>query len=148
MDTILILRDSVATCVGYVADNYHPCVKTGITGISWQEVFALALIFIIVFSFVWLLNRHKTQILIEGKGNQTKNESNSKEQQIAKLQDMLYKHLLTRIYIDKIDEGGNKFKEYNETNDKKYIETLTNAINELKGVNNDAKKSTEGQTQN
>jgi len=34
--------------------------------------------------------------------------------------------------LEKIDEGGNKYKEYNEANDQLYIDTLTSAINELK----------------
>ena len=45
---------------------------------------------------------------------------------------MLYKHLQTRVYIEKVDKDGHKYKEYNKNNDQEYIDALKDGIKELK----------------
>lgn len=47
MDTIMIIRDSVATCVNKMATICQPCVKE--TGTSWQDV---AIVFLICLTLV------------------------------------------------------------------------------------------------
>lgn len=99
--------------------------------ITWQVVVSLGIILAFVFAVLWLYRSEKNREKV--KENTPNNVSTvSKEEKIGKLQDMLYKHLQTRIYLEKIDERGNKYKEYNEANDQLYIDTLTSAINELK----------------
>ena len=44
MDTLFVIRDSVVACVRNSSDLCQPSVKAGLTGISWQEVVALAII--------------------------------------------------------------------------------------------------------
>ncbi len=131
MDTLLVIRDSVSACVRNTSDLCQPSIETGFTGISWQEVVALAIILLFIISILWLL--FKYQIITKKKtviGNADK-ENNNKEKELAKLKDMLYKHLQTRVYIDKCDTAGHKIKEYSNDNDKEYIKQLRDDITEL-----------------
>lgn len=111
--------------------------------ISWQFVVSLGMFLAFVFAVLWLYkpgrNKEKTNESTTNSGS-----ADSKEERIGKLQDMLYKHLQTRIYIEKIDEGGHKYKEYNETNDQEYIDVLKKAIKELKPEIKDESKETQG----
>lgn len=115
-------------------------METLFMAITWQVVVSLGMILAFAFAVLWLYrpgkNKEKTKESTPNKGCNA-----SKEERIGRLQDMLYKHLQSRIYIEKIDEGGHKYKEYNEANDNKYIDILNNAINELKGIKNDSKET-------
>lgn len=104
-------------------------METFFMTITWQVVVSLGIVLAFVFALLWLY-RPKENLKQESKP--VCRTTNSKEKQLGELQDILYKHLQTRIYLEKIDEGGNKYKEYNEANDQLYIDTLTSAINELK----------------
>lgn len=42
MDTIMIIRDSVATCVNKTAEIYQPCVKE--TGTCWQDIVIVGIV--------------------------------------------------------------------------------------------------------
>jgi hypothetical protein len=126
MDTILIIRDSVATCVKGTADICQPYVKTGLTGISWQEVIVLAVILLFAFFVLWLLCKYQiiTRKNTNKKGNGENNEDKRKEEQLARLKDRLYSQLQARVYIDKFDASGRKIKEYSKENDEEYIKRL------------------------
>lgn len=115
-------------------------METFFMSVTWQVVVALGLILAFVFAVLWLYRP---------KGNkEQKNEpdnkavDNNKEKQLGELQDLLYKHLQARVYIENVDKDGHKYKEYNQANDEKYINALENAINELKAkVTNDSKET-------
>lgn len=113
-------------------------METFFMTITWQVVVSLGIVLAFVFAVLWL---YRPKGNLEQESKPVCRAINSKEKQLGELQDMLYKHLQTRIYIEKIDEGGHKYKEYNEANDNKYIEILTNTINELKGIKNDSKET-------
>ena len=104
-------------------------METFFMAITWQVVVSLGMILAFAFAVLWL---YKPKSKKEYESKPENQLTDSKEKQLGKLQDMLCKHLQTRIYLEKIDEGGNKYKEYNEANDLLYIKTLTSAINELK----------------
>ncbi len=107
--------------------------------ITWQVVVALGMILAFLFAVLWLY-RPKENKEQESKSDNKAVESN--EKQLGGLQDLLYKHLQARVYIEKVDKDGHKYKEYNEANDEKYISALENAINELKAkVKNDSKET-------
>lgn len=129
MDTLIIVRDTVIACAGKAANCSQHCEESIISSLAWQCVVVIGLIFVFTFAMCWL---YKSKSPIKQDSKPENQLTDSKEKQLGKLQDMLCKHLQTRIYLEKIDEGGNKYKEYNEANDKLYIDTLTSAINELK----------------
>lgn len=106
-------------------------METFFMAITWQFVVSLGMILAFAFAVLWLYRPEKNKKKVK-ESNSDNGSTDSKEERIGKLQDMLYKHLQTRIYLEKIDERGNKYKEYNEANDLLYIKTLTSAINELK----------------
>lgn len=111
--------------------------------ITWQVVVSLGMILAFAFAVLWLYRPEKNKKKVK-ESNSDNGSTDSKKERIGKLQDMLYKHLQTRIYLEKIDERGNKYKEYNEANDQLYIDTLTSAINELKAKVNYETKKTQG----
>ena len=114
-------------------------METFFMAITWQVVVSLGMILAFAFAVLWLYRPEKNKKKVK-ESTSDNGSTDSKKERIGKLQDMLYKHLQTRIYLEKIDERGNKYKEYNEANDKLYIDTLTSAINELKAkVNYEAK---------
>jgi len=133
MDTLFVIRDSVVACVRNSSDLCQPSVKAGLTGISWQEVVALAIILLFAIVFIWLLCKY--QIIpkkkVENKGNDENKEVKKKEEQLAKLKDRLYSQLQSSIYIEKFDAAGRKIKEYIEKNEEKYISRLESDIKEL-----------------
>ena len=59
MDTLFVIRDSVVACVRNSSDLCQPCVKTGLIGISWQEVIVLAVILLFAFFVLWLLCKYQ-----------------------------------------------------------------------------------------
>ena len=99
--------------------------------ITWQFVVAFGLILSFIFAICWLYRPKVTKVQSSASDNKV---VDNKEKQLGELQNLLYKHLQTRVYIEKVDKEGHKYKEYNETNDEKYINTLENAINELKAI--------------
>lgn len=130
MDTLFILRDSVITCASKTASCCQPCEESVVSSLSWPIVVALGLF--LAFALLWL---YKPKSKKEQESKSDNQATDSKEERIGKLQDMLYKHLQARVYIEKVDKDGHKYKEYNEANDEKYIKALENAINELKSNN-------------
>ena len=118
-------------------------METLFMAITWQFVVLLGMILAFAFAVLWLYRPEKNKKKVK-ESNSDNGSTDSKEERIGKLQDMLYKHLQTRIYLEKIDERGNKYKEYNEANDLLYIKTLTSAINELKAKVNYEAKETQG----
>lgn len=133
MDTLFVIRDSVVACVRNSSDLCQPCVKSGLTGISWQEVVCLAIILFFAIIVLWILCKY--QIFSGKKGENNGNEENKdakkNEEQLAKLKDRLYSQLQSRVYIEKFDASGRKIKEYNEKNDEVYINRLESDIKEL-----------------
>lgn len=133
MDTLLVIRDSVVACIRNSSDLCQPSVKAGLTGISWQEVVALAIILLFAVVIIWLLCKY--QIIpkkkVENKENDENKEVKKKEEQLAKLKDRLYSQLQSRVYLEKLDDSGCKIKEYSEINDADYIKRLENDIKEL-----------------
>lgn len=127
MDTLFIVRDSVITCAGKTATCCQHCNESVLSSLAWPIVVALGLL--LAFALLWL---YKPKSQKEQNSEPDNQVDDSKEERIGKLQDMLYKHLLTRVYIEKVDKEGHKYKEYNGGNDNKYIHTLEEAIKELK----------------
>ena len=140
MDTILIIRDSVATCTKCLADNYQPCVNSGVTGISWQETVVTGLLIVAFVVLILVASKWLEKGWNDGKKAGNNGGQCDLDKQISHLQDLYFKHLQTMVYIDKIDDGGNKIKEYNAENAKTYQEALEKTITELKSQKNDTKK--------
>lgn len=139
MDTLIVLRDSVIAYAGKAANCSQYCEESIISSLAWPTVVVIGLILAFTFAMCWL---YKSKRPINQDNNSENQVTDSKEKQLGKLQDLLYKHLLTRVYLEKVDEGGNKYKEYNEDNDNLYIETLKKAIDELKGKLSHGSKET------
>ena len=129
MDTLFIVRDSLITCASRSTSCCQSYEESVISILAWPVVVAFGLFLAFVFASLWLYisKGNKKQ-----ENNSANNVTDSKEKQLGELQNLLYKHLQTRVYIEKVDKEGHKYKEYNGDNDNKYIEILTNAINELK----------------
>lgn len=133
MDTLFVIRDSVVACVRNSSNLCQPSVKAGLTGISWQEVVALAIILFSAAIILWLLCKYQLipRKKTDKKENEESKEAKKKEEQLAKLKDRLYNQLQSRVYIEKLDDSGCKIKEYSEINDVEYIKRLENDIKEL-----------------
>lgn len=139
MDTLFIVRDSVITCAGKTASCCHHCNESVLTSLAWPFVVALGLL--LAFALLWIYKPKSKK----GQESKTDNQvADSKGEQIGKLKDMLYKHLQARVYIEKVDKDGHKYKEYNEKNDQDYIDALKTAIKELKPEKKDEPKETQG----
>lgn len=143
MDTLFIVRDSVITCAGKTASCCQHCDESVLSSLAWPFVVALGLL--LAFALLWL---YKPKSKKEQESKPDDQVTDSKEERIGKMQDMLYKHLQSRVYIEKVDKDGHKYKEYNQANDEKYINALENAINELKTkVTNDSKETQDSASQ-
>lgn len=97
--------------------------------ITWQFVVAFGMFLSFVFAVLWLYRPKGNK---KQENNPDNKATKSKEKQLGELQDMLYKHLQTRVYIEKVDKDGHKYKEYNKNNDQEYIDALKDGIKELK----------------
>lgn len=135
MDTIMIIRDSVATCVNKTAEICQPCIKEA--GTAWQDVVLQGIFYAMILCiaywvssgfFKWL-NQRST---MKTKAFQEKN--NCERKQKSDLQDKLLSYYKDRLIKDKIDDKGNVI-EYDEGNCKEYVELLTNMIRELSSNN-------------
>lgn len=139
MDTLFIVRDSVITCASKAVNCNQHYEETITSNLVWPTVVAIGLFLAFVFALCWLYRPKENK---KQKNNPNNQATNSKDKQLGELQDLLYKHLQTRVYLDKVDGGGKKYKEYNEANDKEYIQALKDAINELKAkVKNETKET-------
>lgn len=131
MDTIMIIRDSVVTCVNKTAAICQPCVKEA--GTSWQDValrgllyaFVLCLAYWIITGIIKWLNQKTT---MNAKALQEKISSERKQK--SDLQDKLLSYYKDRLIKDKKDDKGNMIV-YDEENCKNFVEQLTNMINNL-----------------
>ena len=139
MDTLFIVRDSVITCAGKTASYCQHCDESVLSSLAWPFVVALGLL--LAFALLWI---YKPKSKKEQESKTDNQVADSKGEQIGKLKDMLYKHLQARVYIEKVDKDGHKYKEYNEKNDQDYIDTLKTAIKELKPEKKDEPKETQG----
>ena len=117
-------------------------METFFMPITWQGVVSLGMNFAFVFAVLWLY-RPKGNKEQKNKPD-NKAVDNNKEKQLGELRDLLYKHLQARVYIEKVDKDGHKYKEYNEKNDQDYIDALKTAIKELKPEKKDEPKETQG----
>ena len=114
-------------------------METFFMTVTWQFVVAFGMFLAFVFAVLWLYRPKGNK---KQENNPDNKATKSKEKQLGELQDLLYKHLQARVYIEQVDKEGHKYKEYNEANDIKYINTLETAINELKAkVKNDSKET-------
>ena len=112
-------------------------METFFMTITWQVVVAFGMFLAFVFAVLWLYRPKGNK---KQENNPDDKATKNKEKQLGELQDMLYKHLLTRVYLEKVDKEGHKYKEYNEKNDQEYIDALKTAIEELKPEKKDESK--------
>lgn len=135
MDTIMIIRDSVATCVNKTAEICQPCLKEA--GTAWQDVVLQGILYAMILClaywvssgfFKWL-NQRST---MKAKAFQEKN--NCERKQKSDLQDKLLSYYKDRLIKDKKDDKGNVIV-YDEDNCKEYVELLSNMIRELSSNN-------------
>lgn len=135
MDTIMIIRDSVATCVNKTAEICQPCLKEA--GTAWQDVVLQGILYAMILClaywvssgfFKWLNQRStmKAKAFLE--------KNNCERKQMSDLQDKLLSYYKDRLIKDKKDDKGNVIV-YDEDNCKEYVELLSNMIRELSSNN-------------
>ena len=137
MDTILIIRDSVAMCVNKTAEVCQPCVKEN--GTNWQDVIIWVTLFV-VFAYIarycikqyfkWKKDE-RVMSVDEAKEKKENEEFDRKWKQKTDMKDKLLNYYKERQIKDKKDDKGNVIV-YDEDNCNKYVEQLTKMINELK----------------
>ena len=135
MDTILIIRDTVACCVMKTADNCQPCVKE--VGTTWPDfaivvTICVTLLIIVCYAigryFQWKDDERKA--LETAADNKRKYENEDRKlKQRADLEDKMLSHLKELAEI-KRDEDGNEISIFNEGGSKKYTEMLDQMIKE------------------
>ena len=132
MDTILIIRDSVATCVNKTTEICPPCMK--VTDSFWSEIFSKSVLYITILLIAyWILKGffnwiiQMSLLIIKRKDDV----GDRRWKQKADLQDKLLNYYKDRLIKDKKDDKGNVIM-FDDDNCKKYVEQLTNLINELK----------------
>lgn len=137
MDTILIIRDSVAMCLNKTAEICQPCVNE--TGTNWQDILiVVAICMTIAIIAISICNRYfkwkddERDALIKADEEKRKNEEKDRERkQKTDLKDKLLNYYKNRQIKDKKDDKGNVIV-YDEDSCNKYVEQLTKMINELK----------------
>ena len=130
MDTILIIRDSVACCVSKTAEICQPCVKE--IGTSWQDVvmtglryaFILCLVYLLLTGFLKWWNQ-----MFLAKTKRKHELEDRKLKQKADLKDKLLSHLKERAEI-KRDEDGKAILKFIEEASKAYSEIVDQMIKE------------------
>ena len=142
MDTIMIIRDSVATCVNKMATICQPCVKEPDT--NWQDVIIWVTLFI---AFAYVVRYGIKQYFIWKKAERAANDAitNAKREQDKNDRDWKQKADLKNKLLDiqkdhaeiKRDEHGNLYKKYDDSAYAKYEKTLKALINDEKLIIND-----------
>ena len=132
MDTILIIRDSVATCVNKTTGICPPCMK--VTDSFLSDIFSKSVLYITILLIAyWILKGffnwiiQMSLLIIKRKDDV----GDRRWKQKADLQDKLLNYYKDRLIKDKKDDKGNVIM-FDDDNCKKYVEQLTNLINELK----------------
>ena len=146
MDTIIIIRDSVATCVNKMATICQPCVKEPDT--NWQDVIIWVTLFVafayvvrygIKQYFIWKkAERAANDDITKAKREQEKNDRDWKQK--SDLMDKLLD--LQKNYAEiKRDEHGNQVKRYDDSAFVKYEKTLKTLVDDEKLRTNDDNKN-------
>lgn len=128
MDTIMIIRDSVACCINNTAEMSQPCVKE--VGTSWQEVVMTGLEYAFILCLVYLLLKG----FLKWRGQMFLTKTKRKHEledrilkQKADLKDKLLGHLKDCAEI-KRDEEGNEIHKFDSDASNAYIEMLNQMI--------------------
>lgn len=137
MDTILIIRDSVASCVNKTAEICKPCAKEAET--NWLDVLIVgiicATIIIIVIKVTcryFKLREAEREAQQKVAGNKRNNEIDDREwKQMADLKDRLLSLQKDCAEI-KYDDHGNPCPKYEDNAYKDYRNTLVKMINKEK----------------
>lgn len=134
MDTIIVIRDSVACCVSKTAEICQPCVRE--VGSSWSD-FAIVVIICITLVIIscYAISRYFQWKDDERKALETAAEKkrkyemeDRKSKQKADLEDKLLSHLKDSAEI-KRDEDGNEIAKFNPEASKEYTKLLNQMIN-------------------
>lgn len=134
MDTIIVIRDSVACCVSKTAEICQPCVRE--VGSSWSD-FAIVVIICITLVIIscYAISRYFQWKDDERKALETAAEKkrkyemeDRKSKQKADLEDKLLSHLKDSAEI-KRDEDGNEIAKFNPEASKEYTKVLNQMIN-------------------
>ena len=134
MDTIIVIRDSVACCVSKTAEICQPCVRE--VGSSWSD-FAIVVIICITLVIIscYAISRYFRWKDDERKALETAAEKkrkyemeDRKSKQKADLEDKLLSHLKDCAEI-KRDEDGNEIAKFNPEASKEYTKVLNQMIN-------------------
>ena len=134
MDTIIVIRDSVACCVSKTAEICQPCVRK--VGSSWSD-FAIVVIICITLVIIscYAISRYFQWKDDERKAFETAAEKkrkyemeDRKSKQRADLEDKLLSHLKDSAEI-KRDEDGNEIAKFNPEASKEYTKLLNQMIN-------------------
>lgn len=132
MDTIMIIRDSVATCLKGMADSCLPSEKDA--GISWQEVILSGLKYAFVLCIVyWVINnffKWWTQYSMK-KTQRTHEIEDRKWKQESILKDKLLSYLKERTFTDEKNDEGDMIRKYHQEGCTAYTEKLNEMITEL-----------------
>ena len=134
MDTIIVIRDSVACCVSKTAEICQPCVKEAET--NWLDFAIVVVICITLVSiccyaisryFQWKDDERKALETAAEKKRKYEMEDR-KSKQKADLEDKLLSHLKDNAEI-KRDEDGNEITKFNPEASKEYTKVLNQMIN-------------------
>ena len=134
MDTIIVIRDSVACCVSKTAEICQPCVKE--VGSSWLDFAIVVVICITLVSiccyaisryFQWKDDERKALETAADKKRKYEMEDR-KSKQRADLEEKLLSHL-KEIAAIKRDEDGNEIAKFNPEASKEYTKMLNQMIN-------------------
>lgn len=134
MDTIIVIRDSVACCVSKTAEICQPCVRE--VGSSWSDfaivvIICITLVIISCYAisryFQWKDDERKAFETAADKKRKYEMEDR-KSKQRADLEDKLLSHLKDSAEI-KRDEDGNEIAKFNPEASKEYTKLLNQMIN-------------------
>lgn len=134
MDTILVIRDSVACCVRKTAEICQPCVKeaeTNCLDVAIVFIICVAIALVAIYAirryFKWKDDERKA--LETAADNKRKYEMEDRKlKQKADLEDKLLSHLKDSAEI-KRDEDGNEIAKFNPEASKEYTKLLNQMIN-------------------
>ena len=135
MDTIIVIRDSVACCVSKTAEICQPCVRE--VGSSWSD-FAIVVIICITLVIIscYAISRYFQWKDDERKAFETATDKkrkyemeDRKSKQRADLEDKLLSHLKDSAEI-KRDEDGNEIPKFDKEASKNYMERLDQMLKE------------------
>lgn len=137
MDTIMIIRDSVAMCVNKMAATCQPCVKVVET--NWQDILivvticmAIAIIAISICNRYFKWKDDERNALIKADEEKRKNEE--KDREWKQKVDLMNKLLdLQKNHAEiKRDEHGNQIKRHDDSAYAKYEQTLRTLVDDVK----------------